>query len=264
MSRPSLYLLDVEGTLAPCSLTKEQLVPYARLHFESFLRREIDELERRDGNLEPTDLAADSLFHDLAVLQAENHAETDPNAPRILPHRATTSQRMGTDPSDAIPEIVEYLNWLMDRESNSIALKCLQGRIWETGFNSGQLKGTLFEDVPRAFARWSQHARIAIYSSGSTSAQRVLFSHSIFGDLTRFIAAYLDTRIGFKIDATSYTAIAAAMQVQSREVCFLSDSPGELDSARVAGMCTCLVCRPGNVPVTVNDHTMIKSLDEIA
>jgi methionine salvage enolase-phosphatase E1 len=34
---PRLYLLDVEGTVAPISLIYEQLFPYAREHFEEFL-----------------------------------------------------------------------------------------------------------------------------------------------------------------------------------------------------------------------------------
>jgi enolase-phosphatase E1 len=263
MSRPSLYLLDVEGTLAPCSLIKEQLLPYARAHFESFLRQGINELELKGGNLESADLAADSLFHDLALLQAENHAESDPNAPRILPHRASTFQRADTDPSDAIPDIIGYINWLMDRDSNSIALKSLEGKICKAGFESGDLNGILFEDVPRAFAHWSPQAHIAIYSSGSTAAQRVLFSRSIFGDLTGFISGYFDTRVGPKIEAASYAAIATEMQLKPQQVCFLSDTVRELDAARLAGMGTRLVCRPGNIVAVAGGHVAIQSLDDL-
>ena len=254
MSRPRLYLLDVEGTIAPCSLTSEQLFPYARVHFESFLRQGIAALEQKGGDLEPGELAADSLFHDIALLHAENHAETDLSAPRILPHHT---------PADAIPEILTYIYWLMDRDSRSTALKSMQGRIWKAGFESGELTGTLFEDVPRAFARWSGQACVAIYSSGSVQAQRVLFSHSIFGDLTSSIAAYFDTRIGPKDEPTSYASIAAAMTLEPRLACFFSDSVRELDAARAAAMDTRLVCRPGNTPVAAGDHLIIHSLDEV-
>jgi enolase-phosphatase E1 len=263
MSRPSLYLLDVEGTLAPCSFTREQLLSYARAHFESFLRRGIKELEQKGGNLRSADLAPGSLFHDLALLQAENHAESDPNAPRILPHRASTSQRTDTAPSDAIPDIVAYMNWLVDRDSNSIALKSLEGRIWEAGFESGELRGILFEDVPRAFTHWSPQARIAIYSAGSAAAQRVLFRWSIFGDLTDSISAYFDTRVGPKIEAASYGAIAEEMRLKPQQVCFLSDTVRELDAARVAGMETRLVCRRPSAAADTGGHISIKSLDEM-
>jgi enolase-phosphatase E1 len=262
MSQPSLYLLDVEGTVAPCSLTSEQLIPYARTHFEEFLCQSIAVLENKGGDLAPVDLAADSVFHDLALLQAENHADSDLKAPRIVPHRASAGPRFDANPSDAIPSIVSYLNWLMDRDSDSIALKSLQGKVWKAGFESGELKGTLFDDVPRRFARWTPYARIAIYSSGSASAQQVFFSHSIYGDLTSFIAAYFDTRIGPKNQFSSYTAIAKSMQVAPHSVCFFSDAAGELDAARAAGMDTRLIIRPGNAPVSGSGHSTIQSLDE--
>jgi len=173
------------------------------------------------------------------------------------------SQRTYTDPSDAIPEILAYLNWLMDRDSDSIALKSLQGKIWKAGFESGELAGTLFEDVPRAFARWRQHARIAIYSSGSIPAQKMFFCRSIYGDLTPFITAYFDTRTGPKTDAASYVSIAATMHEEPQRICFFSDATGELDAAHAAGMGTCLVRRPGNDEVQPNDHVAIQSLDEV-
>ena len=256
------YLVDVEGTLVSCAARTEQLIPYARAHFEGFLRNGIAGLERKGGDLDADDLDADSLFHDLALLQAENHAESDPTAPRIRPHRAVTSQRTGTDPSEAIPEILSYIEWLTGRDKNSVALKSLQGKIWKAGFESGELKLELFGDVPRAFARWSSHARIAIYSSGSVSAQRALFSRSSYGDLSRFVTAYFDTRTGSKTDGRSYVAIAKKMQLAPQELCFFSDSPCELDAARGAGMGTRLVCRPGNAPIAVKDHMAIQSLDE--
>ena len=38
LKAPKLFLLDVEGTIAPMSLVYEQLFPYARLHFERYLQ----------------------------------------------------------------------------------------------------------------------------------------------------------------------------------------------------------------------------------
>jgi enolase-phosphatase E1 len=151
----------------------------------------------------------------------------------------------------------------MDRDSRSTALKCMQGKIWKMGFESGELTGTLFDDVPRALARWLAYAHVAIYSSGSTQAQQVLLSHSVFGDLTPFIAAYFDTRTGPKIDPASYAAIAATMHVEPRQACFFSDSLHELDAARAAGLDTRLVCRPGNAPIPASEHFFIHSLDEV-
>ena len=86
----------------------------------------------------------------------------------------------------------------MDRDRKSTALKSLQGRIWKGGFERGELKGTLFDDVPAALERWSSVGHVAIYSSGSVAAQMLLFRHSNFGDLTALISGYFDTRTGPK------------------------------------------------------------------
>ena len=131
---------------------------------------------------------------------------------------------------------LEYLLWLMDRDRKSTALKSLQGKIWKAGFERGELKGTLFDDVPAAFARWSATGKVAIYSSGSVEAQKLLFRHSIFGDLTPLIAGYFDTRTGPKMASASYAAIAQAMEVAPGEALFFSDVVRELDAAREAGM----------------------------
>ena len=229
----SLYLLDVEGTVAPISLVYEQLFPYARGRFAEFLEQH------------GSDAAVQA---DLALLAEENLADAD--APRI--------------DGVHVEQAVAYLHWLMDRDRKSTALKSLQGRIWKTGFESGELKGTLFADVPAALERWAQHGRTAIYSSGSVDAQRLLFRYSSFGDFTGRIAAYFDTRTGAKTNSASYEAIAAAMGVEPGQVLFFSDVVRELDPAREAGLDTRLVTRDGNAPVAdTHGHAVIDSFDGI-
>jgi 2,3-diketo-5-methylthio-1-phosphopentane phosphatase len=249
---PRVYLLDVEGTVAPISLVYEQLFPYARAHFSAFLV---------ESETDP------AVTGDLHLLSEENHAETDPSAPRIAHalRRPEGVRRGGRVEGPAFREFaLTYLNWLMDRDRKSTALKSLQGRIWKTGFESGELKGTLFADVPDALRRWSANARVAIYSSGSVEAQRLLFRHSIFGDLTGLIAAYFDTRTGPKAVSASYAAIATAMKVEPGDVLFLSDVVRELDAAREAGCQTRLAVREGNAPVSdAHGHRIIDSFDQL-
>ena len=100
--------------------------------------------------------------------------------------------------SDEIPESASaYLEWLMDRDVKSPALKRLQGLIWEGGYRTGELKGQVFPDVPPAFTRWRDaQVTIAIYSSGSVLAQRLLFGATEQGDLTPFISGFFDTGVG--------------------------------------------------------------------
>jgi len=153
-----------------------------------------------------------------------------------------------------------YLMWLMDRDRKSTSLKSLQGKIWKAGFENGELKGTLFEDVPEAFKRWSMYARVAIYSSGSVEAQKLFFRYSTAGDLTPFISGYFDTRTGLKMESASYTAIASAMEVRPEDVLFFSDAVLELDAAREAGCETRLLVRPGNASVDdAHEHVVLES-----
>ena len=265
-TQPRLYLLDVEGTVAPISLVSEQLFPYARVHFESFLRNSVAELEQKGDAVEPQDFGEGSVFWDLAMLRLENREERDPDVPLILPDSVSELGGMGgpqsrsMSPALGIPRILKYIYWLMDRDRKSTALKSMQGKIWKKGFESGELKGTLFADVPGALAEWSNHARVAIYSSSSTEAQRLLFRYSTFGDLTPMIAAYFDTRTGAKASSASYEAIAKSMSVAPGEVMFFSDVVRELDAAREAGCQTRLAVRPGNAPVeNPNGHATLES-----
>ena len=256
LERPTLYLLDVEGTVAPLTLTSEVLFPYARKHFETFLR---EGLVREMENLKPDDSPEGMIMLDVAGLMQENQAETDSEAPSILSQDGTLMS-----PAYAIPRILAYVYWLMERDRKSTALKSLQGKIWKAGFESGELKGTLFADVPEAFERWARDGRVAIYSSGSVEAQKLLFRYSNFGDLTPLISGYFDTRVGAKRESVSYTAIAAEMKVAPVEVLFFSDVVAELDAARETGYGTRLVMRDGNAPVPdENGHESVASFEDL-
>src|SRR5262249_41144062 len=99
-----------------------------------------------------------------------------------------------SDTSDAdIASASEYVRWLISRDSKCTLLKSLQGNIWQDGFDSGELHGEVYADVPLAFARWHRQGRkICIYSSGSILAQQLLFRTVESGDLTPQIVAYFD------------------------------------------------------------------------
>ena len=238
-----LYLLDIEGTVAPISLVTGQLFPYAEAHFGEFLRDNIDDAAVRQ---------------DLMLLAQENHAETDPLLPCRLPKVKwpvqVTEIRFQIDAH-------MYLLWLMDKDRKSTALKSLQGKIWKIGFESGELKGTLFADVPEALKRWAAQGKVAIYSSGSVDAQQLLFRYSNYGDLTAHLSGYFDTRTGPKKESASYAAIAGAMQVAPGEAIFFSDVVAELDAARESGLATRLVVREGNAVVDdAHRHCAIESM----
>ena len=234
--RTKLYLLDIEGTVAPISFVTETLFPYARRHLARFLH-----VHAKDP----------AVLDDLRLLAEENRAETTEGCPTL-----------GVEIGDELHAFY-YVSWLMDRDRKSTALKSMQGKIWKAGYERGELRSVIYDDVPEAFARWSRKAGIAIYSSGSADAQGLFFRYSNHGDITPMISGYFDTRTGPKESSASYAAIAGAMKLAPEEVLFFSDAVIELDAAREAGCGTRLVVRPGNAPVeSAHGHAMIRSFHE--
>ena len=62
------------------------------------------------------------------------------------------------------------------------------------------------------------------------------------GDLTPYITAFFDTRVGVKAEAESYKKIAAAVSCEPRQFLFVSDAVKEIEAARSAGM-HALLCK---------------------
>jgi len=132
----------------------------------------------------------------------------------------------------------------MTEDAKVTPLKSLQGLIWRAGYEDGRLQGHLWPDVAPCLRAWSRAGlRLAVYSSGSVPAQRLLFGHSVAGDLTGIFTGFFDTAVGGKRDAASYATIAAGLHLPAREILFLSDVAEELDAAAAAGLRTCQLVR---------------------
>jgi enolase-phosphatase E1 len=243
-AQPAVILLDIEGTTTPISFVYDVLFPYARARLRTFLEEHANDNDVRA---------------DLDLLRSENRgdASASTDAPVIAENASPSSLQIETAHA--------YLLWLMDRDRKSPALKAIQGRIWESGYASGALRSIVFSDVPVALERWAQqNRRVAIYSSGSVLAQKLIFRHTQAGDLSRWIEAYFDTGAGAKTQSSSYTNIAGALGVLQGEILFLSDAPAELDAAAQAGLQTRLAVRPGNraIPAPL-PHMALSSFDEL-
>jgi enolase-phosphatase E1 len=240
IDRPGVrvLLLDVEGTTTSVSFVFDVLFPYARAHLREFLQAA------------PNDPAT---RQDLAALRAEREADAEEGAP----------EWRGAGQAETLASAAAYAEWLMDRDRKSTALKSLQGRIWKEGYRSGALESHVYPDVRPALERWrAQRGPVAIFSSGSVLAQRLLFEHTTEGDLTPLIHGYFDTTTGPKAAAHSYRRIAEALRFAPAAVLFLSDAPAELDAARAAGMGTALCVREGGAaPAT--GHPVLRSFEEI-
>jgi enolase-phosphatase E1 len=150
----------------------------------------------------------------------------------------------------------------MERDRKSTGLKIIQGEIWRGGFESGALRGEVYPDVKPALARWRAAQRtVAIYSSGSAAAQRLLFGYSTAGDLTPLIDRHFDTTSGPKLSADSYALIARELELRRDEVLFVSDVEAELASARQAGLDTRLCVRSGDAPRSLSP--IVRTFDEL-
>ena len=235
-----VLLLDIEGTTTPIDFVYETLFPYASRRVESFLRERASDVEIQ------------SVVRDL-------HRQ----------HRVDETQSLKPpawedDSSEAqLRSSVPYVQWLIAKDSKCTPLKSLQGKIWQQGFESGELHGEVYPDVPPAFARWRrQNRKICIYSSGSVLAQQLLFRTVASGDLTSHIAAYFDTGAGVKTAGESYQKIAAACSRSTREFLFVSDSGREVEAAQSAEM-QVLLCSRGAPTAPADMHTIISTFDEV-
>jgi enolase-phosphatase E1 len=229
------FLLDIEGTTTPISFVHDVLFSYARRELTTFLSKHLNSPE---------------VVDDLA---------------RVRQEHAVDLAEGRQPPAITEGKVADYIYWLIDQDRKSAALKSLQGKIWQQGYDDGSLKAPVFEDVPRALQRWHDAGtNISIFSSGSVLAQKLLFAHTDAGDLTKFISSYFDTKVGKKMEAESYRRIAGELAIPANEIHFVSDVVAELDAASDGGMRTSLCVRPGNDLTQVNSqHNAVTSFDEL-
>jgi enolase-phosphatase E1 len=241
-SRIRAILLDIEGTITPISFVHDVLFPYARAHMKNYLALHFD------SPATTADLALLREEHALDVQQGEQPP------PLVAASRA-----------DALDSFARYIFWLMDRDRKSSGLKSLQGKIWEDGYMNLSLIATLFPDVLPAIEKARQAGlQIAIFSSGSILAQRLLMAHTNAGDVSPLIDRYFDTTTGPKTAIESYRQITSTIDLEPAEVLFISDVVAELDAAGATGMSTLLCVRPGNQPQPPGRHDIIHSFAALA
>ena len=219
-------LLDIEGTISPIDFVYRVLFPFARRHLNAYLK---------------ANATSEELSRDLSLLREEYQKDV---AEKLEPPEWVEK------PFEAqIESIQRYVVWLMDRDRKSTGLKSLQGKIWQQGYLRGELKSAVFPDVAPALERWKEkNIDVRIFSSGSVLAQKLLFAHTEYGDLTKFLRGFFDTTLGPKVSQQSYRRIAQEFHLPASEIVFVSDATPELDAAKNAGMQTLLCVRPGNPP----------------
>jgi enolase-phosphatase E1 len=216
-------LTDIEGTTSSISFVKDVLFPYARERMEVFVTDNLENATVRQA-LDDVDSAVGRLLN---VDQA----------------------------------IAQLVDWI-DEDRKITPLKALQGLIWEAGYDDGDFFGHIYHDAVDHLRRWQASGiDLYVYSSGSVHAQRLLFGHTEYGDLTPLFSNYFDTRIGAKTEADSYRRIQQLIGQPAEEILFLSDTPAELDAARAAGMQTTQLVR--DQAVSPSHHPAAQDFGEI-
>jgi enolase-phosphatase E1 len=231
----SHVLLDIEGTTCPVSFVSGTLFPYAARELGPYL-------ERHHHN-------EIVQSHVLAVIEAWRQ-ESDPQARELWNQaRERVSDEAGASATNQFrgSAIEPYLQWLIAADRKFTPLKELQGMVWAEGYARGELVGDLFEEVPDILRDWHQQGLVlAVYSSGSIAAQKLLYGHSQAGDLGPLFSHWFDTHSGGKHEVDSYKRICATMGVEPQQVLFISDSEAELQAAATAQL---------QVVLSDRDHT---------
>lgn len=201
-------ITDIEGTTTPISFVKDTLFPYSYKKLEDFLRQNWEKPE------------VQMIVSDVQNIQ---------------------QKQLSFD------EVVQTLRTWIEEDRKITPLKQLQGMIWEEGYRSGELKGFVYEDAFRKLKQWHDKGiKLYVYSSGSVQAQKLLFAHTNYGDLTYLFSGYFDTTTGSKLEKSSYEKISLHIGLEPSNILFLSDNPQEVQAAAEAGMAVYRLVREGD------------------
>lgn len=203
---------DIEGTTSSISFVHKVLFPLSLEKLDSFLQVHGEEQEV------------------LSTLQVLWHKLNGENPP----------------PENLAKALAPVLKNYILSDVKDTTLKWVQGKIWKEAFESGAVKGHVYPEVAEVLRRWKKAGiKLYVYSSGSVEAQQLLFRYSEAGDLAVLFDGFFDTNVGGKKESTSYTAIAATVNLAPEQLLFLSDVAEELQAASKAGFATCLLLREG-------------------
>jgi len=240
-------IFDIEGTTTPITFVKDTLFPYVRNNIDSYLTKNFEDAAVQK---------AISALRELAKKETDEKVEGAVDIP------AGDSSK-----EDVVKAVCENVKWQMDGDRKTTELKNLQGLIWREAYESGEVKGQLFEDVgPMLKMLQEEGMALYVYSSGSVESQKLLFGNSTQGDLTDVFSGYFDTTTGGKRETESYKKIVAEIKNEAKDVLFLTDIPEEAEAAVNAGLRAALVIRPGNADLTddnLQNFACIERFDEL-
>jgi len=221
-----LFLFDIEGTTTDINFVHKVLFPYSYEKMRYFIEK--------------------NSSHPVVVKAIEGVQETvNQENLKVL----------------SLTEVIEQLKIWIKQDRKHPSLKEIQGLIWDEGYANEEFKGHLYPDVKPFFERIiNSGKKIGIYSSGSVHAQKLIFGHSVEGNLTSMISYFFDTKVGGKREESSYKNISRLTKLNANEIHFFSDIAEELKAASLVGLQVTQLVRPGT---QVSNFNNIQSFDEI-
>jgi enolase-phosphatase E1 len=238
----SHVLLDIEGTTCPVTFVAEILFPYASANLAPYLKTHQEDVSVR------------ALIQELEIFWQQ---DKDQQARDLFSSYRQSGER-------GAEGILAYLKLLIQSDRKVTPLKDLQGKIWAEGYAKGDLIGPIFDDVPPSLRHWQQQgAVLAVYSSGSITAQQLIYKYSNHGDLRPLFNHWFDTHTGSKHDPRSYTRIAELMGCEPAAILFVSDSHSELDAAGQGGLQIVCSNRERNAGEAPDPYSTIHNFQQI-
>lgn len=145
-------LFDVEGTTTPITFVKDTLFPLARDRMLEWLTSHWDHQE----GVQVGGWKWRALLKSAQVR-------------KLLP----AELRDGS-----VEEVADMVKEWIAADRKEPALKTAQGLIWRESYETGGLRAPMFTDVGPCWERWkARGARIAIFSSGSREAQKLIYKY---------------------------------------------------------------------------------------
>ena len=220
-----VILTDIEGTTTDISFVHDVLFPYSAKHLSTWVRNNLESPVTQD----------------------------------ILQQVREISEKSNLDVEACISQLMTW----QSEDKKITPLKSLQGLIWQEGYDKGELKAHVYPDAVEYLKKWHDTGlTLAVYSSGSIAAQKLLFRNTPVGDLTPLFSRYFDTTTGSKKESQSYVTIANELSVLPQEILFLSDSSQELIAASAANFNVCGLNRE-TVDVDDDEFTYVNNFSQI-
>ncbi|GLT86873.1 hypothetical protein SLE2022_049840 [Rubroshorea leprosula] len=222
-------LLKIEGTMTPISFVTDILFAYVCDSIGEHIASTYDTEETQ---------------RDIILLRSQIQDDLVQGVASTLP---MPPDYVGKDL--VIACLVANVEAMIRADREVIALKRLQvSHVWRTGFQSKELVGVIFEDVPDALERWhASGIKVYAYSSCSREVQLLLFSYSNFGNLRKYFCGFFDTTMGNKNEAQNYFEILQTMGIERpSDMLYVTNTLQEAVAARSAGLEVGVAIRPKN------------------